>query len=111
MSVKRKMADFLCAFVTFAIVMLSIAALTGQSFFEGAVQWDGEEASLSLFGTEISFDKRFPDVLGRIISFNGIVFGNGILQTINSAAEFFAEYISDGISFAYHIARMAVGAE
>lgn len=111
LSLKRKLYDFLCAFVAFSIVLLSIAALTGESFFEGSVSWSEKEAKLSLFGSDFTFDKDLPKVLGRLFSFNDVVLGDGASHVIRSAAGFLAGYVSDGISIAYHVARMAVGAE
>lgn len=111
MTAKRKIADFLCAFTAFAIVLLSIAALTGEVFFEDAVRWNGEEGVLSLFGTDFNFDKNVPKIMHRLVSFNDILFAKGFTGALQEAAEFFAQYIADGVSLAYRTARMAVGAE
>lgn len=111
MTVKRYLVDFLCAFAVFAIVLISIAALTGEGFFEDAVKWNGEEGTLSLFGTEISFDKRLPVIVRRLVSFNDVIFVKGTTGAIESVAEFFAQYASDIFMLAYRAARMAVGAE
>ena len=111
MTVKRYLVDFLCAFAVFAIVLLSIAALTGEGFFEDAVGWNEKEGILSLFGTEISFDKRLPDVLRKLLSFNDVIFVKGTSDAIAAVSEFFAQYASDTFMLAYRAARMAVGAE
>ncbi|MBQ7400110.1 MAG: hypothetical protein IJW06_06610 [Clostridia bacterium] len=111
MLTKRKIVDFICAFAAFSIVLLSIAALTGESFFEGAVSWERESASLSLFGTRFAFDKRIPQSLYRLVSFNDVLFGKGAVEIIGSAINFFATYVSEGASVAFHVARMAVGAQ
>lgn len=111
MTAKRYLVDFLCAFAVFAIVLLSIAALTGESFFESAVGWNEKEGVLSLFGTELVFDRKIPEVLKRLVSFNDVVFGKGASNVIESAVDFFVQYVSDGITLAYHAARMAVGSE
>ena len=111
METKRKLLDFVCAFLVFAIILLSIATLTGESFFDGAVGWDGEEAVLSLFGTRFEFDKNVIPMLCVVADFNDEIFVGGFSDVLKKTGNFFAQYVSDGISLFYHISKVAVGAE
>lgn len=109
MTVKRKVVDLICSFLVFAIVLVSIAALTGESFFEGAVEWNGDEASLSVFGTEFLFDKNLLSVGDTLLHFNDIAFGREFSRAVKCILGFVTEYAGDGISVAYGIARDLVG--
>lgn len=108
---KRSVVNFLCAFAAFSVVLLNIALLTGQSFFEDAVEWNGQERVLSLFGTEFVFDENVPRVAERLISFNDVLFGEGFSAGVTEIAACAADYVIDGLSVAYHLAGEAVGAE
>ena len=70
MGIKRKISDFVCAFMVFAIILLGVATLTGESFFEGAVVWDNKERALSLFGTRFVFDNNVAGISDVLVSFN-----------------------------------------
>lgn len=107
MSVKRKTADFLCAFLAFSIVLVSMALLAGESFFEGSVVLSGE--SLVLFGTEFTLDRELLSVLERLLRFNDVIFGDGFSDMLMRAGTFLAELVRDGALIAYSAARWAVG--
>ena len=108
MKIRRKISDFVCAFFVFVIILLSIVSLTGESFFEGTVEWDREEAVLSVLGTEFAFDRNFPSAAKRFLSFNDILFGKGFSKGVACAAEFVADYVADGLSLAYCAAKIAI---
>ena len=108
---KRSVANFLCAFAAFSVILLNIALLTGQSFFEDAVKWNGQERVLSLFGTEFVFDENIPKMAKRLIDFNDVLFGEGFSDGVTENAACAADYVIDGLSVAYYLAGEAVGAE
>ena len=109
MTAKRKALDFIWAFVAVCIVFAGIALLTGQSFFEDCVEWNGEEGILRLFGTELAIDRSVCVTVNRLYSFNDVLFGRGFANATGKALDFFADYIRDGVSVIYFFAQMAVG--
>ncbi len=108
--VKRKTADFVCAFLVFLIILLSIVLLTGESFFEGAAIWDKKEGVLTLFGTEFVLDKKLAPTAQKLLSFNDVVFVRGFSDVVSNILVFFAEYAADAVSLVYNLAKTAVGA-
>lgn len=109
-AVKRSLADFICAFVIFAILLVGIALVTGEDFAQNAVMWKEESKTLSLFGTEISFDTEFADVPVTLLKFNDSIFGKGFSKGLLSSFEFVRGYIGDFLNLSYGMARRAVGA-
>ena len=107
MTVKRKIADFVCAFLAFSVVLVSITVLTGESFFEGAVVYT--DTGITVFGTEFVFDKELTVLLERLLHFNDVIFGKGFAGILSEICGFFVQYIKDGILIAYSLARWAVG--
>lgn len=97
--------------MVFAIILLGVATLTGESFFEGAVVWDNKEKALSLFGTRFVFDNNVAGLSDVLVSFNDKIFINGASDALKKAGDFLAEYVSDMVSLFYHISKVAVGAE
>lgn len=107
MSVKRKIADFLCAFAAFSVVLVSIAVLTGESFFEGAVV--PKENGVALFGTEFVFDNELLLSLEKLLCFNDVIFFDGFAQILRDIGVFFTRYVMDCLCLAYSAARWVVG--
>lgn len=107
MSAKEKLMDFICAFVIFFIVLASIAALAGESFFEGSVTLG--DGSATIFGTKFVPDQRFLPLAQKLFYFNDVVFGKGFSENLARMCSFFADYAKDGVGIAYGAARWAVG--
>lgn len=107
MSAKRNIADFLCAFAVFSVVLVSIAVLAGESFFEGAVVLTDNGAVI--FGTEFVVNKELLSSLERLLYFNDAVFGNGFARCLIKAGSFLLAYVKDFLCLAYGAARWAVG--
>ncbi len=107
MSVKRNIADFICAFAAFSVVLVSIAVLAGESFFEGAVVLTDNGAVI--FGTEFVVDKELLSSLERLLYFNDVIFGDGFSNSLIKAGSFFLKYVRDFLCLAYGAARWAVG--
>jgi len=107
MSVKRNISDCICAFVVFSVVLLSIAVLAGESFFEGAIVLTGNGAVI--FGTEFVVDKALLSSLEKLLCFNDVLFGDGFARCLIKTGSFFLTYVKDFLYLAYGAARWAVG--
>ncbi len=107
MSAKRNVADFICAFAVFSVVLVSIAVLAGESFFEGAVVLTDNGAVV--FGTEFVVDKELLSSLEGLLYFNDALFGDGFSRNLIKAGSFFLTYVGDFLCLAYGAARWAVG--
>ena len=111
MTAKRKIWDFVCAFTGFAIVLVSIAMLAGESFFEDAVSWKQNEGVLILFGNSFVLDTSIGEIMSGLLSFYDRLFGRDICRIIQDVAAYITNYIKDGLLICYNVASMLAGAK
>lgn len=108
---KKKIADFICAFAIFTILLFFIAAVTQLDSFDNSFIWDRENLSLSAFGTTVRIDKRTPYVLDRLLAFNDLYFGEGFSDAVKNAGKEIVCIISDTTRLCFEFTRNVVGAK
>ncbi|MBE6681550.1 MAG: hypothetical protein E7600_04600 [Ruminococcaceae bacterium] len=108
---KKKLADFICAFAIFTILLFFIAAVTQLDSFDNSFFWDRENLSLSAFGTTIRIDKRIPYVFDRLLSFNDLYFGKGFSEVVKNTGKELGCFISDAVRLCFEFTKDVVGAK
>ena len=107
---KRKILDFLCAFAVSAIVFLSLALVSSQSFFDGVAELDKDTGELTLFGTTLTVREDVLAALEQLLKFNDSITFDGFSDKVMYLAEWGAGFAKDAFGLCFYGAKNLVGA-
>lgn len=109
-SLKRNAVDFLCTFLLFTIILMSIALVADKSFSDGVLIVDEEKGRIEIFGTGFELREDILEVFDKLLKFNDNIFGRGFSIFLKRMAEFVFSYAGDFFKIAFTAAETAVGA-
>lgn len=106
---KRKTADFLCAFLISVFVFMCMFLVVNADFFEGAVKWHKDSAVLDIFGAEFAFDRAFPGKIYEVLVVNDVFVCDGFADFVVFLAKALLDYSADVMKLLYELARNVTG--
>lgn len=108
---KRKIIDFLCAFVISAAVFACISLVTQADIFSSAVKWDEKTGTLEIFDMKISPGKDVVKDIDRIFSVNDVFTFKGFSRLAKKTGEWAFGYVSDAGTIMYTAVKRVVGGQ